>query len=88
MKNHGTQSLLLFLAILFFSGSSQAQISDLNVTSVSNLPYTQELNDIWGYVDGTGIEYALVGKLPFLPRTNRIFLGGFCYLKYPAIHHL
>lgn len=61
MKNHGTQSFLLFLAILFFSSSSQAQISNLNVTSVSNLPYTQELNDIWGYVDGTGVEYALVG---------------------------
>ncbi len=61
MKNHSTKSLFFFLAILFYSCSSQAQISDLNVTSVSNLPYTQELNDIWGYVDGTGVEYALVG---------------------------
>lgn len=61
MKNISTQFLSLFLAILFFPCSSQAQISDLNVTAVSNLPYTQELNDIWGYVDGTGVEYALVG---------------------------
>lgn len=61
MKNRSATSLLFFLAILFFSGSSQAQIPDLNVTSVSNLPYTQELNDIWGYVDDTGVEYALVG---------------------------
>jgi choice-of-anchor B domain-containing protein len=61
MKTNSTKSLLFFLAILFFSSSSQAQIADLNVTSVSNLPYTQELNDIWGYVDGTGVEYALVG---------------------------
>lgn len=61
MKINSTKSLLFFLAILFFSSSSQAQIANLNVTSVSNLPYTQELNDIWGYVDGTGIEYALVG---------------------------
>jgi len=61
MKNHSTKSFLFFLAILFFSCSSQAQISDFNLTSVSNLPYAQDLNDIWGYVDGTGVEYALVG---------------------------
>jgi choice-of-anchor B domain-containing protein len=61
MKNHSTKSFLLFFAILFFFSSSQAQISYLNVTSVSNLPYTQDLNDIWGYVDATGVEYALVG---------------------------
>lgn len=61
MKNRSTTSFLFFLALLFFSSSNQAQISDLNVTSVSNLPYTQELNDIWGYVDASGVEYALVG---------------------------
>lgn len=61
MKIHSTRSFFLFFAILFFSCSSQAQIPDFNLTSVSNLPYTQELNDIWGYVDGSGVEYALVG---------------------------
>lgn len=61
MKSYSTTSLLIFLAILFSFQSIQAQISDFNLTSVSNLPYTQELNDIWGYVDATGVEYALVG---------------------------
>lgn len=32
-----------------------------NLTLVGQLPYAQNLNDIWGYVDSTGIEYALVG---------------------------
>lgn len=32
-----------------------------NVTLVGQLTYNDELNDIWGYVDGTGKEYALVG---------------------------
>ena len=41
--------------------SASAQLADFNVTEVSNLPYTQDLNDIWGYVDNSGIEYALVG---------------------------
>ncbi len=53
-----------FLLILFFpfvNTNLPGQIPDLNITQVSNLSYTQELNDIWGYADGTGVEYALVG---------------------------
>ncbi len=55
---------LFFLCLYFTLGSTvfvKAQIADLNVTELSNLSYTQDLNDIWGYVDNTGTEYALVG---------------------------
>lgn len=31
------------------------------MTLLGQLPYTQDLNDIWGYVDSGGNEYALVG---------------------------
>jgi choice-of-anchor B domain-containing protein len=56
--------LNLFFLCLFTLGSSvfvKAQIADFNATELSNLSYTQDLNDIWGYVDNTGTEYALVG---------------------------
>ncbi len=46
---------------IFFNTSLFAQPQDFNLTAVGQLSYTQELNDIWGYVDGTGVEYALVG---------------------------
>ncbi len=36
-------------------------IAQLNVTFVSQLNYTESLNDIWGYVAPDGTEYALVG---------------------------
>lgn len=41
----------------------QAQVTpaNFNLTQVGQLSYTQNLNDIWGYVDGQGTEYALVG---------------------------
>ena len=61
MKIYCTKSLLLVLACFYITNSIQAQIQDFNLTQVANLSYTQELNDIWGYVDGTGVEYALVG---------------------------
>ena len=35
--------------------------AQLNVTYQGDLPYTQSINDIWGYVDASGNEYALVG---------------------------
>jgi choice-of-anchor B domain-containing protein len=53
---------VLFVIVLFTSCKIQAQV---NIDSISNLNLNQmhvcELNDIWGYVDETGIEYALVG---------------------------
>ncbi|MDC3252835.1 hypothetical protein OAU25_01145, partial [Crocinitomicaceae bacterium] len=54
--------LKLFLFALF---SSIIAISQLNMDSISNLDlpaiHSQQLNDIWGYVDEFGNEYALVG---------------------------
>jgi choice-of-anchor B domain-containing protein len=51
---------LIFGFCLVFTGFSQ-----LNMTEVGHVNYWQlrqtQLNDIWGYVDETGIEYALVG---------------------------
>lgn len=52
---------LLLIALL----SSAVVISQLNMDSISNLNlpeiHNQQLNDIWGYVDEFGNEYALVG---------------------------
>lgn len=52
--------LISLISILYFN-TSFAQPQDFNITQVGQLSYTQNLNDIWGYVDGTGVEYALVG---------------------------
>lgn len=38
-----------------------SQIANHNLTPVGNLTYNSILNDIWGYVDSSGTEYALVG---------------------------
>lgn len=54
---------LITLLCLLFVGSIQAQIPNHNITPVGNLPYSIILNDIWGYVDSSGTEYALVGDL-------------------------
>ncbi|MES2800501.1 MAG: choice-of-anchor B family protein [Bacteroidota bacterium] len=51
---------LLVLMIVPFLGQSQ-----VNIDSISHIDYqalhSSNLNDIWGYVDETNIEYALVG---------------------------
>ena len=44
----------VFLASMFFSGICQ-------LDSLSRLEYDVKLNYIWGYVDTSGNEYALVG---------------------------
>lgn len=51
----------IFVLLFLFTHGLSAQISDLNITQLSNLPYTQELNDIWGYEDELSNQYALVG---------------------------
>lgn len=61
MHHYSTTFLLALFSILFCAATSQAQVSDFNLTPISNLTYSQDLNDIWGYVDDTGVEYALVG---------------------------
>lgn len=48
----------LFLVLLTLIFTSKGQI---NTTLIGQLSYDEELSDIWGYQDETGIEYALVG---------------------------
>ncbi len=40
---------------------SSTLLAQLNMTQLSFLPYSQDLSDVWGYVDEQGNEYALVG---------------------------
>ena len=51
-------AFLFFLMSIFFQGIAQT-----NVTLLSNLNQypSAGYNDIWGYVDGSGNEYALLG---------------------------
>ena len=51
------KTLLLFSFVLF----NMSLFGQLNMTYISDLTYTQDLNDIWGYVAPDGTEYALVG---------------------------
>lgn len=51
--------VLLLLGLLL--GSAPWLFAQTTIIPVANLPYPMELNDIWGYVDSTGREYALVG---------------------------
>ena len=52
--------LLIIIVLSFISLSSFGQASK-NVSFVGKLTYNQPLKDVWGYVDGNGDEYALVG---------------------------
>jgi len=48
---------------LFFAGFVMSGFSQLNMSLVGQLSYgNTELSDIWGHVDATGKEYAIVGK--------------------------
>ena len=49
--------LLAFLILLFQAGQAQ----EINMELLGQLDYSSDLSDIWGYVDGEGTEYALVG---------------------------
>ena len=53
------KTLFIYLFFIFSFLSSQ---ESLNMELVSNLPYPQGTNDIWGYADGVN-EYALVGTV-------------------------
>ena len=57
--------MLRCFLILFLSFSVTISFSQLNIDSIGHLdlnsPHSQEINDIWGYVDEFGNEYALVG---------------------------
>ena len=52
----------LWLTVLaVFTSHAIGQQDSLNVTKLGQLPYNVGLNDVWGYADGNGNEYALVG---------------------------
>ena len=46
--------------VLFLSMSLSAQ-ENKNLELVSNVQFAEDGNDIWGYVDSTGTEYAVIG---------------------------
>jgi choice-of-anchor B domain-containing protein len=55
---------LSLLFILAFAGIASAQnIENFNIEELAHYTFgAQELNDIWGYVDEEGNEYAIVGR--------------------------
>jgi hypothetical protein len=53
------KSLVLFIAVVM-SWSAQAQ-NDFNFELLSQVEYAEGCNDIWGYTDENGLEYAMVG---------------------------
>lgn len=53
-------TILLIIALFSFS-IAKAQ-TNLNVSLVGQVQYTENANDIWGYTDAaTGVEYAIIG---------------------------
>lgn len=51
-------TLLVVILLVFSITTTNAQ---LNLSYVGNLTYSANLNDIWGYTDDNGNEYAIVG---------------------------
>lgn len=49
------------LFVLFAAFLTTHTFAQFNVSYVGDLAYDQDLSDIWGYRDSSGIEYALVG---------------------------
>jgi choice-of-anchor B domain-containing protein len=52
---------LLGLMVLCLGVATAQTNASLNFTSLGTKTYTSTLNDIWGWTDSTGTEYALVG---------------------------
>ncbi|GAB4408280.1 MAG: hypothetical protein OHK0039_11250 [Bacteroidia bacterium] len=50
--------MLTFLILIL---AYMAQGQPVNMIFLSNIPYPQGTNDVWGYVDDDGTEYAIVG---------------------------
>jgi choice-of-anchor B domain-containing protein len=48
---------LLFFALLFYTFT----FAQLNIEELGHKPYSDDLSDVWGWVDNAGNEYALVG---------------------------
>ncbi|NQV51650.1 MAG: choice-of-anchor B family protein [Flavobacteriales bacterium] len=53
--------ILPFLCLILVSAKAQT-VDDFNIEFMAHLPFTQELSDVWGYVDEEGNEYAIVGR--------------------------
>ncbi|MBL4705191.1 MAG: choice-of-anchor B family protein [Flavobacteriales bacterium] len=53
--------LALFALLLSITSFSQLNISQLGYVDVPSLHGGNDLSDVWGYVDGAGEEYAIVG---------------------------
>ena len=53
-------SLLIFV-MLSICIYAQPDESPLNTTLLAHMEFNEDANDIWGYVDANGIEYAIVG---------------------------
>ena len=49
-------SIVVIMSLCFMKAESQ-----VNMTLLGNFPYSVNLADIWGYVDQSGNEYAIVG---------------------------
>ena len=56
MKYLKVIAALMLTTVLGFS-----QQTNFNLVEIANVPFAEGCNDIWGYVDGNGTEYALVG---------------------------
>lgn len=54
-------TLPILLLSLLFSLSSMAQRENFNLDLLMQLDYPERCNDIWGYVDENGDEYAILG---------------------------
>lgn len=50
---------MLLTTFSMFSLTVSAQ--NLNVSLVGSLQYSEDANDIWGYTDSSGVEYAIIG---------------------------
>lgn len=61
---HRIKSLWSFsILFILFTTQLQAQLDSLNVKKIGNLPFQSALNDVWGYADSLGNEWALVGRV-------------------------
>ncbi len=54
--------IFLFAFLFSILANNNAQ-KDFNLEVVANISHDERVNDIWGYVDSEGIEYAIMGSL-------------------------
>lgn len=66
MEKHASQLVGLVLLLIWLAGPEKEAFAQnapdsLRMARVGQVTYGTTLNDVWGYVDSTGHEYALVG---------------------------